>query len=527
MKKHICVAIRTLIIGGLFAFSTTAIADLSRIYLGYDVSEHQWALFTRQIGANVYIVGEKAINFSRCKTIIGAAPATNSFPETNDIGSVELQEACPADMSRQQCIDDLMEESRKELEEISENDGSEVAGICEGEEPNYDPSTFVFKGRRSGSRITGNYWYVPKGVRSGMGSGTATLVYPSHPEWQDGDNLRLDFAELSTTLFVPVSEPRNVAGFRITTETWPIQRRFGYPVIDRQTTILTTRANDLSGIWYGDDGGRYYILQQGNQIVWFGEHPGFYWSNVAIGQRNGSVLELQWVDVAKGETTGNGSLRLKLDNSNRIIVSTQTGGFGGTSMERDPDHRTVTPLDLVQYGELTHYPNPRGGYKLMVPQENPRGDSDFDGNGPEITVSVSLRQANSRVLADVNFEAMEIGGDGTIGRGSWTYTIYSAPPGRRIRNILSPSAELFSLESESSGYRYGDVEVWSRVFAPSSLLSYARGAGDTGGQDISDDNNPDQDTSIHQLLFNPLQVELVPILPLQGLSLTDYVIAIL
>jgi len=48
---------------------------------------------------------------------------------------------------------------------------------------------------------------------------------------------------------------------------------------------------ELSGIWHGNDGGKYYIRQIGSQVWWFGFNTlsiGEGFSNVFYGTRNGS-----------------------------------------------------------------------------------------------------------------------------------------------------------------------------------------------------------------------------------------------
>ena len=93
---------------------------------------------------------------------------------------------------------------------------------------------------------------------------------------------------------------------------------------------------NLTGPWKGNDGGKYYIRQLGNNVWWFGEqsptNPG--WSNVARGVLNGNELRLEWADVPKGRIMGSGNLVLKVESPSRIVATSKTGGFGGSIWTR-------------------------------------------------------------------------------------------------------------------------------------------------------------------------------------------------
>lgn len=95
---------------------------------------------------------------------------------------------------------------------------------------------------------------------------------------------------------------------------------------------------DLSGVWDGDDDGKYYIVQIGSDVYWYGEinpvNP--KWSNVAVGTINGDTLSLTWADVPKGTVKQNGKLFLKIAGSQSpdipqiLTVLNKTGNFGGS-----------------------------------------------------------------------------------------------------------------------------------------------------------------------------------------------------
>ncbi len=92
---------------------------------------------------------------------------------------------------------------------------------------------------------------------------------------------------------------------------------------------------DLTGDWGCNDGGTYYIRQDGSSVWWYGEiapeNPS--WSNVAYGEIVGNQLHLKWADVPKGSVGGKGRLVLEVrDNGRRLQALKKEGsGFGGSS----------------------------------------------------------------------------------------------------------------------------------------------------------------------------------------------------
>jgi hypothetical protein len=106
---------------------------------------------------------------------------------------------------------------------------------------------------------------------------------------------------------------------------------------------------DLTGTWFCDDGGTYYLRQVGDRVVWFGENGNRKFANVFDGRISGSRLRGRWVDVPKfaGGASSLGDIELEiLDLPTRPrLVNTlaewgnlrtlsQTGGFGGRSWNK-------------------------------------------------------------------------------------------------------------------------------------------------------------------------------------------------
>jgi hypothetical protein len=106
----------------------------------------------------------------------------------------------------------------------------------------------------------------------------------------------------------------------------------------QQAQVQTDKAYDLSGIFNGG-GGKYYIRQIDNNIMWYGEDNATSpsWSNVGCGIIKGEEITLQWADVPKGPVLQKGDLILKIESNDRLVLVTQRGDFFGTDVwERIP-----------------------------------------------------------------------------------------------------------------------------------------------------------------------------------------------
>lgn len=85
-----------------------------------------------------------------------------------------------------------------------------------------------------------------------------------------------------------------------------------------------SQASDLTGQWLSSRGGKYYLTQKGNHLMWYGEdkpdQPG--WSNVFSGFIRDNTITGTWMDVPKGHTTGQGKLTLQVTQQGNVIVAT-------------------------------------------------------------------------------------------------------------------------------------------------------------------------------------------------------------
>jgi|SaaInlStandDraft_4_1057021.scaffolds.fasta_scaffold08810_3 hypothetical protein len=94
---------------------------------------------------------------------------------------------------------------------------------------------------------------------------------------------------------------------------------------------------NLTGQWKSNDGGTYYIQQNGQNVFWYGERKlnNPQWANVFKGTRHGQNITGPWSDVPKGKSRNKGVLKLRAKHDDNVIVAlSKTGGFGGSKWTR-------------------------------------------------------------------------------------------------------------------------------------------------------------------------------------------------
>ncbi len=195
----------------------------------------------------------------------------------------------------------------------------------------------------------------------------------------------------------------------------------------------------------------------------------------------------------------------------------------------------------------------------LCPKDLKRGDREFDGNGPRIKceVSLSIGDGGRALYADIYFWAQETKHDWSTTEGRWRRKVYDAPYGKTITSINSDKASRTQFISPRAGFQFlvpgndvasvvnsfldgvggtissavlasfgippGDFQAVARLITGAinsgntvvrvpalegTLVRFFHIVGDTGGPDISDDDNCNDDTRIVKLEFNPVSVTL-------------------
>ncbi len=201
----------------------------------------------------------------------------------------------------------------------------------------------------------------------------------------------------------------------------------------------------------------------------------------------------------------------------------------------------------------------------LVPKALLRGDREFGGNGPAIVSNVRLEVANGgrNIVAKIFFRAAETKSDWSTTEANWTRTVFTAPAGKTIDSIIGPTFSEVRFTSQAAGFQIlGPGEDFKKFIteleklvnmvldaertlsnrttdtrevrdARDFLGKLERGVaglnfqgnhvhlvhpttdgpvnlfaivGDTGGDDISKDDDPKDDTRIQAIKFNRIQV---------------------
>ena len=99
----------------------------------------------------------------------------------------------------------------------------------------------------------------------------------------------------------------------------------------------THESGGLTGVWEADDNGIYYLRETSDGRLWWfgtdvGRTTGNTFSNVAVGQIDGDVIQLEWVDVPYGKWLNRGDLTLHVSADGHTLTKIEaTGGFGGST----------------------------------------------------------------------------------------------------------------------------------------------------------------------------------------------------
>ncbi len=145
------------------------------------------------------------------------------------------------------------------------------------------------------------------------------------------------------------------------------------------------------------------------------------------------------------------------------------------------------------------------------------GDRDFGGHGPEIWAWIKLEiRGGNELLATVYMHARETQSDWSETEGTWAKVLYTAPAGYTIGQIASgkySEVHYISSPATSSFSPAGLVQAIGTTrgtevpFKDDGLVTRWNIVGDTGGGDISDDNDCHDDTQV-AIQLNPVKLML-------------------
>ena len=151
----------------------------------------------------------------------------------------------------------------------------------------------------------------------------------------------------------------------------------------------------------------------------------------------------------------------------------------------------------------------------LCPNRHTRGDREFNGNGPRIniTTTLSIQNNQSEIWVNIDYKAEETEKDWSTVVGNWDYKVYTAPSGKKIKDIIQDKTTLFEHMSGRSGIQLianlvsTDGNVVSSIEKGYwSAIREIKVVGDTGGDDISTDGDCNDDTRIEEINFRQLYV---------------------
>lgn len=149
--------------------------------------------------------------------------------------------------------------------------------------------------------------------------------------------------------------------------------------------------------------------------------------------------------------------------------------------------------------------------ETLCPQTVTRGDREFNGNGPRIQTNVTLQIRNNiEIWAIINFTATETAPDFSTTNAIFERRIFTSPRNRRIAQIITPATTNIEFISPSGGIQIigpvGDSSNTVTITEPMNFISSMSVVGDTGGNDISTDNDCSDDTRIENIRFFPIKI---------------------
>jgi len=127
--------------------------------------------------------------------------------------------------------------------------------------------------------------------------------------------------------------------------------------------------------------------------------------------------------------------------------------------------KTLSSIPIIEPGAPTCEHEPvffNGGERTYVPPWVRGGDRDFAGHGPKVTFQLLLTNLGSHVDATITMTAEESTADGrpqydyTTASGTETFTLYTAPSGMLVSDIVGPTEDDFTyVDQNHDAERFG------------------------------------------------------------------------
>lgn len=271
-------------------------------------------------------------------------------------------------------------------------------------------------------------------------------------------------------------------------------------------------------------------------------------------------------DVGSSKTVASKSVT---DNNDGLVKTWEIyGDTGGTDISTDDNCNDDTRIRVILNNLKINLRKTDASMGIatikledinewLCPNKLTRGDREFDGHGPRIKSEVKLRigDRGHSLYADITFWAQETVHDFTTTEGKWSKLVYEAPYGKKITEIISDKASRTQLISPPGGFQFlvpgADVaravytfldatDIKSAVLAAfgykpeeksaisalikgtidngntvvqvppveGTLVKFFHIVGDTGGADVSHDDNCNDDTRIVKIEFFPARVKM-------------------
>jgi hypothetical protein len=150
--------------------------------------------------------------------------------------------------------------------------------------------------------------------------------------------------------------------------------------------------------------------------------------------------------------------------------------------EEPPSEETIDP------GTITYMP------------PHTRGDREFDGHGPDVWSFANIIRitSNTQLRINIYMKAEETRSDWTTAEGTFNRTVYTAPSGKDVKQILTvPTIDNFFYTDDDHG-----ADTFFR--GSTGLVNQYVFVGDTGGDDAGVDTKVDVTFNLVQFLIGPI-----------------------